>query len=76
MHCMKFKCQEYKKSEQLCCKFGYLAEDMKNYISNIHSCPKLSLQPVLSFSSFVHGSSVNEHKNMKLRENFYYEMIN
>ena len=36
---------------------------------DVHSCPKLSLQPVLSFSSF-------EHKNMKLRENFYYEMIN
>ena len=41
----------------------------------IHSCPKLKLQPVLSFSSFVHNCSINEHKNMKLRENIYYEMI-
>ena len=31
----------------------------------IHSCPKLKMQPVLSFSSFVHNSSINEHKNMK-----------
>ena len=25
---------------------------------------------------FVHNSSINEHKNMKLRENICYEMIN
>ena len=42
----------------------------------IHSCPKLKLQPVLSFSSFVHNSSINEHKNMKLRESVCYEIIN
>ena len=41
----------------------------------IHPCPKLKLQLVLSFSSFVHNSSNNEHKNMKLRENICYEMI-
>ena len=42
----------------------------------IHSCPKLKLQPLLSFSSFVHNSSINEQNNMKLRENISYEMIN
>ena len=41
----------------------------------VHWCPKLKLQPVLSFSSFVHNSSKNEHKNMKLRHNICYEMI-
>ena len=34
----------------------------------LHECPKLKLQLVLSFSSFVHNSLINEHKNMKLRE--------
>ena len=43
--------------------------------SEVGSCPKLKLQPVLSFSSFVHNSSINENKNMKLRENICYEMI-
>ena len=43
---------------------------------NLHSCPKLSLQPVLSFSSFVYNSSINELKNMKLRENICFEIIN
>ena len=42
----------------------------------IHSCPKLKLQPVLSISSFVHNSSINEHKKMKLRESICYEIIN
>ena len=41
----------------------------------IHSCPKLKLRPFLPFSSFVHKSSINEYKNMKLRENICYEMI-
>ena len=41
----------------------------------IHSCPKLSLQPVLLFSSFVHNSSINELKNMKLRGSICYEII-
>ena len=43
---------------------------------HIHSCPKLKLQLVLYFSSFVYNSSINEQKNMKLRENISYEMIN
>ena len=42
----------------------------------LHSCPKLKSQPVLSFSSFVHNTSINEHKNMKLREIIYFEIIN
>ena len=42
----------------------------------LHSCPKLSLQPVLSFSSFVHNSSINELKNMKLREKICFEILN
>ena len=42
----------------------------------VHSCPKLKLQPVLPFSSFVHNSSINERKNTKLRDNICYEMIN
>ena len=46
-----------------------------NKKEKLHSCPKLKLQPVFSFSSFVHNSSINEHKNMKLRENICYEMI-
>ena len=45
------------------------------WTDDVHSCPKLKLQPVLSFSSFVHNSLINEHKNMKLRENICYEMI-
>ena len=56
---------------------------LKNYFKvclpidcNVHSRPKLKLQPVLLFSSFMHNSSVNEHKNMKLRENICYKMIN
>ena len=53
-----------------------MLRDINIFSLYIHSCPKLSLQPALSFSSVVHSSSVNEHKNMKLRENFYYEMIN
>ena len=42
----------------------------------IHSCPKLKLQPVLPFSSFVYNSSTNEHKNMKLREYICFEIFN
>ena len=45
-------------------------------ILQLHSYPKLKLQPVLSLSSFVHNSSINEHKNMKLRESICYEIIN
>ena len=42
----------------------------------IHSYPKLKLQPVLPLSSFLRNSSNKEYKNMKLRENICYEMIN
>ena len=45
------------------------------HASILHSCPKLSLQPVLSFSSFVHNSLINELKNMKLRENICFESL-
>ena len=41
----------------------------------LHSSKQLNNQPVLLFSSFGHDSSVNEHKNMKLRENTCCEMI-
>ena len=37
---------------------------------------KINMEPVLSFSSFGHNSSINEHKHMKLTENICYEMIN
>ena len=48
----------------------------QNAMLKIHSCPKLKLQPVLWLSSFLHNSSINEHKNMKLRENIHYETNN
>ena len=36
-------------------------------ISYIHWSKQLKGQPVLLLSSFVHNSSINEHKNMKIR---------
>ena len=42
----------------------------------IHWCSKLKEQPILTFTSFVHNSSVNEHMSMELRENICYEIIN
>ena len=39
---------------------------LSNISRMIHSCPKLSLQPVLSFSSFVHNSSINEKKEHEI----------
>ena len=42
----------------------------------IHWSKQLKDQPVLLLSSFKDNSSVNEHKNMKLKESTYYEMIN
>ena len=47
----------------------------QNYFK-IHWCPKLKLQPLLSFSFFVQNSSIDECKNMKLRENICFEIIN
>ena len=46
------------------------------YIRYIHWSKQLKGQPVLVLSSFVHNSSINEHRNMKLRENTCYERIN
>ena len=54
------------------------------YVSVKYLCPskvlhwskQLKDQPVLLFSSFVHNSPINEHKNTKLRENTCYERIN
>ena len=43
---------------------------------DIHWSKQLKDQPVLLLSSFMHNCSINEHKNMKLRENTYYEKIN
>ena len=42
----------------------------------LHWSKQLKDQPVLLLSSFVHYSSITEHKNMKLKENIFYEMIN
>ena len=42
----------------------------------MHWSKRLNDQDDLLPSSFVHNSSVKEHKNMKLRENTFYEMIN
>ena len=56
---------------------GYFDASFRfKYFEEIHSCLKLKLQPVLSFSSFVHNSSINEHKNMKLKKCICYEIIN
>ena len=55
-----------------CYYYYYLTEEIESFL---HSCTKLKLQTVLSFSSFVHNFSINEHKNMKLRENICYEKI-
>ena len=58
-------------------KTGMLGEKLNASVSiYLHSCPKLKLQPVLSLSYFLHNSSINEHKNMKLRENICFEIIN
>ena len=45
-------------------------------IPEIHRSKQLKDQPVLLLSFFVRNSSINEHKDMKLRENTCYEMIN
>ena len=42
----------------------------------LHCPPKVKVQPALLFSTFVHNSSINELKNMKLIEHICYEMIN
>ena len=51
------------------------ASKVKVY-NKIHSPPKVKVQPALLFSSFVHNSSINELKNIKLSEHICYEMIN
>ena len=45
------------------------------WYSYIHWCSKLKEQSALSLTSFMHNSSVNEHKNMKFRENICFEII-
>ena len=67
--------------KRLFLKLNSLISDIFSYwqvepYNKIHSCPKFKLQSVLSFSSFVHNSSINEHKNMKLRESICYESLN
>ena len=42
----------------------------------IYCPPKVKEQPALLFSSFVHNSSINELKNMKLSEHICYKMNN
>ena len=46
-----------------------------NYLENNALIKTVKDQSVLLLSSFVHNSSINEYKNMKLRENTCYEMI-
>ena len=41
----------------------------------IHCPPKVKVQPVLMLSCFAHFSWINEHKDMKLGWNIYYETI-
>ena len=41
----------------------------------IYCPPKVKVQPALLFS-FVHNSSINELRNMKLSEHIFYEMFN
>ena len=70
-----------KDNESICCIFIWvffflgLRKIFVNYenfwAQLIHWCSKFREQPVLLFSSFVHNSSFNEHKNMKLRENVF-----
>ena len=48
---------------------------LKFKMYKLHWSKELKDQPVLLLSSFVHYSSINEHKNMKLKENICYEMI-
>ena len=47
----------------------------KAFKYHIYWPKQLKDQPVLLLSSFVHNTSINEHKNMKLRENTCYRMI-
>ena len=41
----------------------------------IHCPPKVKVKPALLFPSFVHISSINELKNIKLNEHICYKMI-
>ena len=45
------------------------------YLRYVHCLPQVKVQLALMFSSFVHNSSMNELKNMKLNEPICYEMI-
>ena len=54
--------------------FGFEALPQGTLI--LHCPPKVKVQPALLFSSFVHNSSINDLKNMKLIEHICYEMIN
>ena len=45
------------------------------FLNVLHWSKKLKGQPVLLLYSFAHYSSINEHKNMKLRESTCYEGI-
>ena len=44
-------------------------------IFKVHCPPKVMVQSALLFSAFVHNSSINELKNMKLSKHICYEMI-
>ena len=51
---------------KLIVQYGDFSLSIKKNLN--HWCPQLKLKLVLLLSSFVHNSSANEHKNMKLRE--------
>ena len=58
------------------CMHSYAFKIKIRQLKIIHCPPKVKVQPALLFSSFVHNSSINEFKNMKLIEHICYEMIN
>ena len=59
------------------CNVKFLIEVKAKKKGNKINCPaKVTVQPALLLSSFVHNSSINELKNMKLSEHICYEMIN
>ena len=46
----------------------YVKRKFLNSVTDIQWSKQLKDQPVLLLSSFVHNSSINEHKNMKLKK--------
>ena len=69
--------KNYKDNRKVANSKSRLAKKVCNYFyDKTHCHPKVKVQPALLLSSFVHNSSINELKNMKLSEHIYYEMTN